>query len=112
VSSSYQTVAVGSWWGRVDGVDTDIDVVAEVYNSDDLVITLAGECKFRNERAGVGIVYELERKLISARARPNVRMAVFSIGGFTEELAEYASDHGVLLIGTDKLIGDTAPDRI
>jgi hypothetical protein len=37
---------------------------------------------------------------------------VFSIGGFTEELAEYASDRGVLLIGTDKLIGDTAPDRI
>ena len=112
VSSSYQTVAVGSWWGRVDGEDTDIDVVAEVYNSDGLVITLAGECKFRNERAGAGIVYELERKLISARAGPNVMMAVFSIGGFTKELVEYASDHGVLLIGTDKLIGETEPDRI
>ena len=50
--------------------------------------------------------------LISARADSNVRFAVFSLGVFTEELEEYASETGTLLIGSGKLLGDDDPDVI
>ena len=110
VTSNYTVNEIGSWWGSMDGTDTDIDVVAEVYNKDDLIITLLGECKFRREPAGMSIISDLEKKAKFARAKKNVRMAVFSLGGFSEGLVEYASDSGTLLIGKEKLLGEVAPD--
>ena len=40
----------------------------------------------------------LGKREISAKADSNVRFAVFSLGGFTEELEEYALETGTLLI--------------
>ena len=112
IVSSYMTGEVGSWWGRSGDEMTDIDVVAEVYNKDDILLTVLGECKFRKDPAGVSVITSLRRKADSAKADTNVRYAVFSLGGFTEELEEYASDTGVWLIGPDKLLGDVQPDDI
>ncbi len=110
--SSYSVKEIGSWWGRVDGEETYIDIVASVYNKDDLLITLLCECKFRKEKTGISLIQELEKKAESARADINRRFAVFSLGGFTEELKEYAEDTGIFLIGTDKLLGIDDPDSI
>lgn len=35
----------------------------------------------------------------------NVRLALFSVSGFEEDLEEYADDNGILLFGLDELIG-------
>lgn len=40
----------------------------------------------------------LEKRAISARVDSNVKFAVFSLDGFTEELEEYALETGTLLI--------------
>ena len=112
VRSSYMTREVGSWWGRSGDEMTDIDVVAEVYNKDDMLLTVLGECKFRKNPAGVPVIESLRRKVDSARADANVKYAVFSLGGFTEDLEEFAADTGVWLIGPDKLMGNVPPDEI
>jgi len=41
-----------------------------------------------------------------------VKFAVFSLGGFTEELEGYALETGTLLIDCGKLLGDDGPDVI
>ena len=112
ISSNYSVKESGSWWGRVDGEDVDIDVVATVYNKDNLLIYILGECKFRKGPAGMALIDVLEKRAISARADSNVRFAVFSLGGFTEELEEYALETGTLLIDCGKLLGDDDPDVI
>ena len=40
----------------------------------------------------------LEKRAISARVDSNVKFAVFSLDGFTEELEGYALETGTLLI--------------
>ena len=112
IASNYAVKEIGAWWGNMDGVETDIDVVADVYNKDDLVITLLGECKFRKEPAGMSVISNLEKKAAFARANRNVRMAVFSRGGFSEGMEEYASDSGTLLIGKEKRLGRIAPEEL
>ncbi len=112
LTSAYSVKEIGSWWGSVDGEETDIDVVASIYNKDDFLITLLCECKFRREQTGLPVIHELEKKAEFARADDNRKYAVFSLGGFTEELKEYADDMGILLIGTEKLLGIRDPDAI
>ena len=62
--------------------------------------------------AGIFIIDTLEKRAISARADSNVKFVVFSLGGFTEELEEYALETGTLLIDSGKLLGDDDPDVI
>ena len=90
----------------------DIDVVATVYNKDNLLIHIPRECKLGKGPAGMALIDILEKRAISTRADSNVRFAVFSLGGFTEELEEYALETRTLLIDCGKLLGDDDPDVI
>ena len=90
----------------------DIDVVATVYNRDNLLIHVLEEYKFGKGPAGMALIDILGKREISAKADSNVRFAVFSLGGFTEELEEYALETGTLLIDCGKLLGDDDPEVI
>ncbi|MGN0099165.1 MAG: ATP-binding protein [Candidatus Methanomethylophilaceae archaeon] len=96
----------GIWWGRVDGVDTDIDIVADVVNRELFVHTLLVECKFRKNRIGFSAYNDLVERSEVAGAGDNTRYMMISIAGFDTRLCEYAEDNGVLLIGPDELLGN------
>ena len=44
ILGSYDVGEIGTWWGRVDGTDTDIDIVASVYDGSRRASNLMVEC--------------------------------------------------------------------
>ena len=112
IAESYRPRLLTKWFGTVDGERTDIDVVAEVEAADGSVVTILCECKFRTAKADFRELNLLERRADAAGCRNNRRLMIVSVGGFSERLEEYAEDCGVLLVGTDKLLGRAPPDPI
>lgn len=96
----------GTWWGHVDDVDTDIDIVADVITSDLYTHTLLAECEFRKSKMGLSVYNDLVRRGEVAGVGYNARYMIISISGFDGRLEEFAEDNGVVLIGPDELIGD------
>lgn len=94
----------GTWIGMSDGESTDIDIVAKVYGENDVVLTYLAECKFRTGRATLSTLDALRRKAKDAGVEENARFILFSISGFEEELVEYAEDHGIVLVDSERLI--------
>lgn len=94
----------GTWWGRVNGEDVDIDIVATVYDGPSRTRTVLAECKFRNRPMGFDALNSLEERAKAAHADENMSFVLFSGSGFTERLSEYAEDHGVMLVGPEELL--------
>ncbi len=107
----YNVKDIGRWWGTQVDIDdegnrtietSDIDIVADI-NVGTNTIQLFVECKFRNERCGLGTMEELEGRI--RRVNPHGRPMIISRSGFTTELQEYAMDHNIPLIGMDEIVG-------
>lgn len=96
----------GTWWGCVDDVDADIDIVADVITPDLYTHPLLAECKFRKSKMGFSVYNDLVRRGEAARVGYNVRYMLISMSGFDGRLEEFAEDNGVILIGPEELIGD------
>lgn len=84
---------VGRWWSK----DAEIDIVG--LNEDDNTI-LFGEVKWSINKIGMDILADLKRKAVLVEWGQMPRKeyyALFSRSGFTQELAQAATNEGVLL---------------
>ncbi|MDR1940682.1 MAG: ATP-binding protein [Clostridiales bacterium] len=92
--------AIGRWWGNnpVLKREEEIDLVAVSKDA-----AIFGECKWRNEKAGVEILDDLKRKAVLFKAQ-NAYYYIFSKSGFSDALKASASkDGGISLIGLNDL---------
>ncbi|NIM10403.1 MAG: AAA family ATPase [Candidatus Aminicenantes bacterium] len=83
---------IGRWWNNNEEID-----IAAVGESEILV----GECKWWNEKVGVNVLKELERKaaLIEDHSRwERVYFALFSKSGFTPELEQKARESNTIFL--------------
>ena len=80
----FQFDKVGRWWNS----DTEIDIVAIDKAGNNIVF---GECKYRTDKIGLGLLSELEQKAYKVDWMKNKRnnyYILFSINGFSDELQE------------------------
>ena len=99
----------GQWWGKIDGTDADIDIVAKVYDDRRMIHTVLAECKFSRKRMGFGAYNTLVSRSEAAGFTENVSFMLFSAMGFDDELREYASDEGIALVDGETLMGEREP---
>ena len=88
---------VGTWWSS----STEIDAVA--LNPTDS-IALWGECKFWKSPVGTNVLKDLEAKAKTVPWKRDTRrdcFALFSIGGFTEELIALAATRDDVILVDD-----------
>lgn len=85
---------IGPWWEK----STEIDIVAFDSSGDDICF---GECKFRNEKLGLDVVISLiekSKKVEWKNGRRKEWFALFSISGFTDEVARLAKERRDILL--------------
>ena len=112
IDAEYSVKERGRWWDRAGAEDADIDVVAYIYDDDLRVNTLLAECKFRKQKTGFSALNDLTGRVSKIGGAMNEHYALFSASGFEENLEEYAEDHGIMLVGIDKLLGKVRSDKI
>ena len=120
---SYPCTEIGCWWGKVPERDdegeimmdilgkpvteaVDIDVVACLRRGNQRIY-LMGECKFAGSPMGMSVFRELECRTAEVAKNLNIRYALFSASGFTEELTEFAKGYGIHLFGLPELLGES-----
>ena len=87
---------VGRWW---DNVNNEIDVVAIDAESNNNI--LLGECKYWKEPVGINILTALETKAQIVdwnKDNRTVWYAIFSVSGFTADLAALAKERNDILL--------------
>ena len=92
---------IGRWWGNnpKERREEEIDFIA--FSGDKAVF---GECKWRNELVGVGVLEDLTRKARQFRHFNEATYMLFSKSGFTGALEDMAEEQGnVILIGIDDM---------
>ena len=90
-ASEYGVVKVGRCWDRHHEID-----VAGIDESGSLV--LVGECKMTKSPAGISVLKELHDKVAHfAPSADNLRLVIFSSGGYTDALRREAKLDGVKL---------------
>jgi len=91
---------VGSWWGNnplitdASASAVEIDIVALGIEKDELAL---GECKWRNELTGLSVGEKLLERA-SFFPHKKIDLYIFSKADFTEDLKEFAIDHGIRLL--------------
>jgi AAA+ ATPase superfamily predicted ATPase len=99
-AAEYGIVKVGRYWDR----NMEVDVVG--CNRDGAVV-LAGECKWSNKPLGMDVADGLVRKAAGTwpDRRDSVTLALFSAGGFTPQVLEWAKkSRCVRLIDLDAMV--------
>jgi len=94
---------IGRWWGNKPQKKKkeEIDILAIDEDS-----AIFGECKWRNELMGIGVLDELIEKSESFKQYKNKYYMLFSKSGFTKELEEAAAKMSdVELVDLNKLYG-------
>ena len=85
-------------------IHEEIDVVARITRKGYAVQVLA-ECKFMRKSVGFPQYNGLWERAGRFMDFGNVRLVLFSVSGFTEELEDFATDENLILIGPDELFG-------
>lgn len=113
VVRNYSTKEVGRWWmdDPKRDIHEEIDVVARISSRRSSVLLL-GECKFKEEPMEMGQLNVLIRRAKMFQESNNIRLILFSIGGFEEKLMDYAREAGVMLVGPEELFGDRPAPQI
>ena len=86
---------VGRWWGNQD---VEIDIVAYDSMGDSIIF---GECKFSKKPKGMDVLQDLNEKSYAVSWKNHERkehFAIFSKGGFTKELKDYATAYSNILL--------------
>lgn len=104
-SRNYLCNEIGSWWGKIDGEDTDIAVVAVAVDGNGMRRQVFGECKHRTKPVTWATLNELQNRVNHLRNVVNPTLVLFSWSGFKENLIEDAEEMGIMLIGLDELTG-------
>ena len=109
IRDSYAVGDVGTLWGRAGDGDTDMDVVATVYEERRRASTLMVGCLFSRGKVRRGVLDDLMLKTESTASMPNLRCMVISVSGFDRELEDAMDGGRAVLVGTDKLLGRVPP---
>lgn len=93
---------VGQWWGTDAAAkkEIQIDIVGVPVQEPNKKITeyLIGSCKFKNEKIGMDELHLIEHYAdVFGKGRSYFYM-IFSLGGFTQELIDYAKENPVKLV--------------
>jgi AAA+ ATPase superfamily predicted ATPase len=86
--------------GRLWGRDFDIDVAADLSDGS----LLLAECKAWGTRVGVNVLRQLEERAGPFSAARKVRLALFSMGGFTAELRRATVGAEVILVDGKQIL--------
>jgi AAA+ ATPase superfamily predicted ATPase len=91
--------------GRLWAGDYDVDVLAELVSGKERQV-LVGECKWWKAPVGRNVLEELQARAQSlpALGQGNIRLAVFSLSGFTDELRTLADRENVILVDGEGLL--------
>ena len=111
IGEHYFCRSVGKWWGKANGEDTDIDVVAEV-SQDRISYTVVAECKFTAKPMGFGALNRLRGRIGKRCDGRNLRIMLMSVSGFDDDLRDYAEEQGIILIDLDVLVGNSPAPRL
>ena len=128
VACCYPCTYTGTWRGTVlvrdeDGAVerdesgkpvtevADIDVVAVLRNGVNR-IDVFGECKFRRRPMGVSDLEMLRTRVATACPKGNIRLVLFSLGGFTGDLTDVTDGESVVLFDLESLTGGHDPPDI
>ncbi len=94
---------IGRWWGTnpTDHSQVEIDIIAK--DGDDYLFC---ECKWQNEKAGIQILRELQKKAdIFSHRKGYSRYVLFSKSGFTEAVLEEAKKNNhVILVDLQAIV--------
>lgn len=107
VRDNYLTLRIGRWWGRFEGEDTDIDIVARVSDGRSRY-DLYCECKFRRRETAYRDYRNLKDKVTALNSGRDVneRFMIFSASGFSDSLMEAEEDEPrLILVDLDMLVG-------
>jgi len=105
VREHHRCKELGSWWGKTEKGDSDIDIVA-LCDDGDGEFHLVCECKFRNKESGMKELKELQTVSDYMRNCYNKRFCIFSRSGFTDDLMEYAESLGITLLTPEDMYGE------
>lgn len=93
---------VGQWWGNDSSAkkEIQIDIVGVPVQEPNQKVReyLIGSCKFKNEKIGMDELHLIEHYADVFGKGRDYFFAIFSLGGFTQELIDYAKNHRVKLI--------------
>ena len=103
VARRFTCLELGSWWGRTDGEDTDIDVAA-IARIDGSKTAIMGECKFRNKETTYATLESLRKRASAVGTPLSIHLMLFSRSGFSESLMDAEEDGQVELIGLDRML--------
>ena len=112
MDSNYMVVERGQWWGRTDGTDSDIDIVAKISDDRHMIHTVLCECKYSRKPVGFNVYNTLVSRSRAAGFTENVSFMLFSALGFEEEFIDYAVENGIALVDGMAIIGDEVPPAI
>jgi AAA+ ATPase superfamily predicted ATPase len=93
---------IGRWWGNNPKAhcEEEIDFIAYAKN-----VAMFGECKWRNQPLGEGVLDDLIRKADLFPMFETQYYVLFSKSGFTEGLtARAAAQKNILLVATDEIL--------
>lgn len=103
----FDLAEVGQWWGNDSSQrkEIQIDLVGVPIPEPNRKVTsyLIGSCKFRNEKIGMDELHLMEHYADVFGKGRSYHYAIFSLGGFTQELIDYAENAGVCLITLDDM---------
>ena len=95
--------SIGRWWGTdpVTRKQVEIDLIAN--DGKDYLI---GECKWRNEKLDLAVLYGLQKKAdVFNPRRTNTWFILFSKTGFTQAVTEEAEkNENIILVDIRKLM--------
>ena len=98
----FELADVGQWWGNDSSAkkEIQIDIVGVPVQEPNRKLTeyLIGSCKFRNEKVGMDELRLMEHYADVFGKGKTYYYVLFSLGGFTPELMEYAEGNRVKLI--------------
>lgn len=93
---------IGRWWGSdpVERGQVEIDLIARDGND-----YIACECKWRNEKTGLSVLHELQRKMdVFSKSRGQTWYYLFAKSGFTDAvLKEAENNEKVVLVALNDL---------
>ena len=78
----------GAWWGANPAKKREEEINIVLTNDEEILV---GECKWRNEKIGNDVISLLQERGSLIRNGRNIKYALFSKAGFTEDCTGTAS---------------------
>ncbi|MCL2426783.1 MAG: ATP-binding protein [Oscillospiraceae bacterium] len=98
----FRVTKLGRWWGKLDGTQAEVDVVAIDMTSTQYIL---GECKFRNSHMDLDALEKLRANAGFVNKGATIQYALFSKSDFSESLISKAKqDESLLLFSLSDIV--------